>query len=234
MGTLKDISTPRMVRLTEAWLDPQRERSKIEALPSGKALMTQIEVAHTGILSTQKKDTVASKEITIVSDKQAGVDRTHDRKIRGCWLVLTGFAELADDPNEAEAFLAVRDDLLPNGISVTKNSYEDEAGVVELTEARISDGTRNLLKNLPIPGGKLLNAVEDWFAAGRELGQLEDQKKKLASSPANSGPSKSDALRARNFWIQACGLTGSSTRAMLGVPFFRGSHHASTHPHRYR
>ncbi|MDC3959319.1 hypothetical protein [Polyangium jinanense] len=202
MGNLKDISTARMVRITEAWLDPARDRPTIEALPSGPTLIGKIEAAHAGLLSTQKKDLSTSKELATLSDKQAVADKRHDRKIRASWFVLTGFAEAADDPKDAEAILAARDELLPNGLSATKESYHDEAGAVELTDARISEKTRALLKKLPVPGGKLWNVAEAWFEAGRELGQLEDQKEKLTIAVGATGPSKMDALKARNFWIK--------------------------------
>ncbi|MRG95930.1 hypothetical protein [Polyangium spumosum] len=202
MGNLKDISTARMVRITEAWLDPARDRPTIEALPSGSTLLGKVETAHAGLLSTQKRDLSASKELSALSEKQAAADKRHDRKIRASWFVLTGFAEAADDPEDAEAILAARDELLPNGLSATKESYHDEAGAVELTEARISEKTRALLKKLPVPGGKAWNVVEDWFEAGRELGQLEDEKEKRTAAAGATSPSKMDALKARNFWIK--------------------------------
>ncbi len=149
-----------------------------------------------------EQDASTSKALTAISDKQTTVDKRHDRKIRASWFLLTGFAEAADDPKDAEAILAARDELLPRGISATKDSYHDEAGAVELTAARISEKTRTLLKKLPVPGGKTWSVVEAWFDAGRELGQLEDQKEKLATAAGNGGASKMDALKARNFWIK--------------------------------
>jgi hypothetical protein len=52
MGTLKDLSIQKMVQLTEPWLDSKRDRPKLEALPSGKALLPKIEAALQGLLST--------------------------------------------------------------------------------------------------------------------------------------------------------------------------------------
>src|SRR5262245_30580 len=133
MSNLKDISTARMVRISEAWLDSARERPKIAALSSGAALLAKIEAAHAGLLSTQKRDDSVSKEVSAISEKQSVVDRRHDRKVRALYFLLHGSAEATDDPKEAEAILAARDELLPKGISIIKDSYHDEAGNIELT-----------------------------------------------------------------------------------------------------
>lgn len=204
MGNLKDMSTGRMIRISEAWLDPERDRPKLEALLSGESLLPKIEAAHAGLLATQKKDVNTSKELAAISEAQAKRDGRHDRKIRASWFVLTGFAEATDDPEEAAAILAVRDDLLPKGTSITKDRYADEAGTVETTDARISDATRAMLKKLPVPGGKLWGVVEAWFEEGREIGRLEDQREKLESggTSAGNGATRADALKARNHWIK--------------------------------
>ncbi len=200
MGSLKDVSTARMVSITEAWLDPARERPKLTALSSGKGLLDIIQAAHDGLLTTQKHDDPLSREVSSISDKQSRLDRNHDRKIRAVYHLLNGFAEASDDPNQVAALIAARDELLPKGLSATKDSYLDEAGNVELAMKRITPATKGLLKKLVMPNGNLWNLVEAWFAAGRELGTLEHHKDRLNASAATAAPG--EALRARNMWIR--------------------------------
>jgi hypothetical protein len=200
MGSLNDISTARMVSISKAWLDPAREQPLLAALSSGKALLVIIQVAHEGLLATQEQDDPISREVSSISDKQTRIDRNHDRKIRAVYYLLNGFAEASDDPNQVAALIAARDELLPRGLSATKDSYLDEAGNVELAMKRVSPATKGLLKKLTVPNGNLWNLVEAWFAAGRELGTLEHQKDRLNASAATSSPG--EALRARNAWIR--------------------------------
>ena len=200
MGSLKEISVARMVSISEAWLDPARDRPKLEALGFGKGLLEIIETAHNAILTAHKKDDPASREVAAISDKQSRLDKRHDRKIRAVYYILTGLAEASDDPNEVAALMAARDELLPKGIGATKDSYVDEAGNVELAAKRVSSASKGLLKKIAtLRGGTVWGIVEEWFAAGRELGTLEQQKARMEAAP---GSLAGEALRARNMWIR--------------------------------
>lgn len=200
MGSLKEISAAKMVSISEAWLDPARDRPKFEALASGKGLLDLIRSAHEGILATQKTDDPVSREMTSISERQSRLDKLHDRKIRAVYHLLNGLSEASDDPNEIVAYISARDELLPRGLSATKDSYLEEAGHVEIAGKRVSAASKGLLKKIALPRGKTLwDVVEQWFAAGRELGALEHQKDRLEATP---GASASEALRARNTWIR--------------------------------
>lgn len=199
MGSLKEISAARMLSISEAWLDPARDRAKFQELVSGKALLDLIQSAHDGILATHRRDDPVSREVAAISEKQSRLDKRHDRKIRAIFYLLNGLAEASDDPNEAAAFLAARDELLPKGLSATKESYLDEAGNVELASKRVSASTQGLLKKITLRRSTLWALVEEWFAAGRELGVLEHQKDRLEAKP---GGTAGEALRARNTWIR--------------------------------
>lgn len=200
MGSLKEISAARMVSITEAWLDPARDRSRFNALASGKGLLDIIQTAHDGILNTHKKDDPVSRQVGSISDQQSRLDKRHDRKIRAVYYILTGLAEASDDPNEVAALMTARDELLPKGLSVTKDSYLEEAGNVEMAAKNVSAASKGLLKKIAITrGGNVWSLVEEWFAAGRELGTLEHHKDRLEATP---GGSAGEALRARNAWIR--------------------------------
>lgn len=200
MGSLREISVARMISISEAWLDPKRDRPKFEALPSGNGLLEMIQSAHNGLLATQRESDPVSREVTMISEQQTRLDKRHDRRIRAVFHLLNGFAEASDDPNEIADLLAARDELLPKGLSATKDSYLEEAGNVEMAAKRVSPATRGLLKKIALPRGiTMWTLVEQWFAAGRELGTLEHQKDRLEATPAAS---TSNPLQARNMWIR--------------------------------
>ena len=119
MGSLREISVARMISISEAWLDPKRDRPKFEALPSGNGLLEMIQSAHQGLLATQKESDPVSREVTMISEQQARLDKRHDRRIRAVFHLLNGFSEASDDPNEIADLLAARDELLPKGLSAT-------------------------------------------------------------------------------------------------------------------
>jgi hypothetical protein len=204
MGTLKDLSIQRMVALTEPWLDPKRDRPKLEALPSGKALLPKIEAAYQGLLSTQKQDATTAKEVAKIQNKQAELDVVHDRKLRGTYYLLTALAELSDDEEQEAALLTARDELAPNGLSATQRTYAEEAGEIPLAKARLSAKSEALLKKVPVLGGKKLSSdVDAWFDAGKDLGALEEKRRALETGgKTGGGASRAEALRARNYWIK--------------------------------
>jgi hypothetical protein len=202
---LKDLSVQTMVTISSAWLDPERDRPLLEALPRVTALVPDIEKAHAGLVTTQKQDSTATAQLTALQEKEAEVDLLHDRKAHGTHHVLTGFAELADDSDDAAEFLALRDRLMPEGLRVTTRSYTDQAGEVELVEGRLLPSDKALLKQLPTPKGDLRKAVDGWFKAGRQLGQLEAERRELQrkiDAGEGGGATAGDVLRARNGWIR--------------------------------
>jgi hypothetical protein len=215
MGSLKEISAARMLSISEAWLDPARDRSRFQMLTSGKGLLELIQSAHDGLLTTQKKDDPTSREVATISAKQSRLDKLHDRKIRALYYILNGLAEASDDPNEVMDLVAARDELLPKGLSATKDSYMEEAGHVEIAAKRVSAASKGLLKKIALPRGVTLwTLVEQWFAAGRELGTLEQQKDRLEANPTGTA---AEALRARNTWIRVVRHV-ESTLELEGVP----------------
>jgi hypothetical protein len=157
--------------------------------------------AHQGLLDTQVSAEQAETKLTLVQKAQAKVDVRHDRKIRGKYNVLTGFADLADNEEEAASYLALRDSLTPHGLDVVRWSYTDQAGEAELTERRLTKDEKALLGKLPTPSGTLLDAHKARVKAGKELGDLEKERVRLESL-APVATTRADAVRARNLWIR--------------------------------
>ena len=190
-----------MVTISGPWTDPTKDRPLVQSLPQAGALLPSLDLAHQGLLETQASSAQTNVELTRLQKAQGLLDSTHDRSTRGIFNVLTGFADLADDPEQAAAYLALRDAINPNGLEITRWSYTDEAGEAELLDRRLSSDQRALLAKLPAPSGTLLDALEVRLKAGRELGALE----KVRAGLEKRGPdvtTAADAVRARNAWIR--------------------------------
>jgi hypothetical protein len=149
----KSLTTPTMVTITGAWLDKEHERPLIESLPQAGPLLAGIEKAHKGLLQTQSAGEKDADSTTMLQRKQEDLDARHDRKARGVHGALTAFADLADKPEDAAALIALRDRVYPHGLKVVQWSYTDEAGEAKLLEKRLTQGDKELLKQLPVPGG---------------------------------------------------------------------------------
>ncbi|WP_437335932.1 hypothetical protein [Sorangium sp. So ce394] len=200
---LKDLSPRQMVQITAAWLDPERERPLLVSLKRCAPLIDDIEAAHDGILKSHRPPKKANDELAAIQQKQVATDQVHDRKARGAHAVLTGFADLADDPEDAAIYLEIRDQLFADGLKFISASYSDEAGEVKLARDRLTPESKAALKALPTPGGNLLKAVQAWFAAGDDLGKLDARRVHLEAQdrPGAADP-RGGQLRARNRWIK--------------------------------
>ena len=198
----KSLTTPTMVTISGAWLDNAQERPLIESLPKAGALLSSLEVAHTGILTTQNTGIQAAASIIAIQEQQGTLDVLHDRKARGGYNLLGALAELATGPEEAAKYLALRDRLYPHGLKIVQWSYTDEAGEAKLAEERLSDDDKILLKKIPVPNGSLFDEHQARIKAAKDLGELEKKKTSLASSTETQGTTPSDVVRARNHWIR--------------------------------
>ncbi len=196
-----NLTSPTMVTVTTAWIDPKEERALIASLPQAGALLPSLEKAHQGLLTTQVSAEQVETELTLLQKAQAKIDVRHDRKIRGKYNVLTGFADLADNEEEAAAYLALRDSLTPHGLDVVRWSYTDEAGESELVDSRLTKDEKALLGKLPTPTGTLLDAHKARVKAGKELGDLEKKRASLETQ-VSAATTPADAIRARNLWIR--------------------------------
>ncbi len=197
----RTLTSPTMVTVSGPWTDPKKDRPLLQSLPQAGALLPSLDLAHQGLLDTQASSDQTNAALSKLQKAEALLDGTHDRKTRGVFNVLTGFADLADDPEQAAAYIALRDAINPKGLDVTRWSYTDEAGEADLVARRLTKDHKKLLGKLPTPSGTLLDAHEARLQAGRELGGLEKERAGLEKK----GPdvtTAADAVRARNLWIR--------------------------------
>nr|MCU0685328.1 hypothetical protein [Polyangiaceae bacterium] len=95
---LKTLTTETMLALSAGWTDPQRERAALEASVAAP-LLPKLDEAHAELASSAEPaaEEEAERELADLQAQEADLDRTHDRKVRGTYYVLTGLSELADD-----------------------------------------------------------------------------------------------------------------------------------------
>ena len=203
----RELSSESMIHITETLLDPRPKgpRSILAGLPIVAVLIPTLEAAHADLLSRQvagPPGDIAAR-ITAIQTKQTALDARHDRKMRGSIRLLEALADLADTPDDARRYLELRDVLCPEGLKGIIKSYVDEAGAATLLHGRLDEGAKKQLGKIAIPGGKLLDAVNDWTASAEQLGALENDKTALLKqADAPQGRRPQDAIDARNRWIR--------------------------------
>ena len=164
---LKNLSNETMLALSASWTDPERERPALEASVAAP-LLPKLDAAHEGLVATAQPAAVseAERELSELQAKEAEVDRVHDRKLRGTYYLLTGLAELADDPGVADSRLALRDALFPAGLAATQRTYLEEAGDVEALPRRLDDELAPRLDEAFVTPLRLAEAKADRKARG--------------------------------------------------------------------
>ncbi|MFO0653294.1 MAG: hypothetical protein U0326_44145 [Polyangiales bacterium] len=206
---LRDLSTPVMVSLTSTWVDHNHgDHAALCAQPQSAGLVSSVEASHSGLLAVQVSTTEsASARLVEVKADQTAVSQRHDRMIHGVWWYLSAVAVLTPSAERAAELTALRDRLLPDGLSLKNTSYRDKIGAASLAHARLTREDRALLASLRTPVGTLDDAVSGWFAEAARLGELEHERATI--EPQGTAPA--DVLKARNNWVR----TIAAVRAAL-------------------
>lgn len=201
---LPNLTTETMVALSDRWLDPKKQRDHFTALPLLTPLLSLVEAAHGDLVAKQKRGLAVDEAIAAIQREEARRDARHDRKIRGAFAVLSGFADLTDDPDKALALLDLRDRLLPIGLKATIRSYIDEAGDAKRLPSRLDEASKALLHKMPTPDGPLHFHVDAWTAEAAQIGILEERRDSFLQDDLSGGggPTAGEMTRARNEWIR--------------------------------
>jgi hypothetical protein len=197
---LKNLTAGEMLSVSEALVKRGTPQYDLLARTAETApLLPRLELARGAILAAQPL-VPPENLLAEVQKEEAAVDKRHDELARGVFDTLGGFAVLETDSARRKALFDLRDTLFPQGLSVVQRSYREEAGQGTMLEARLKPEHRTQLRELPTPRGSLLDAVTEWLATAKQLGELEDRR--ILLSP-QTGPMPAAMVAARNQWIRA-------------------------------
>jgi hypothetical protein len=202
---LKNLRTEVMLELSGAWLDPQRDRTFLEADPLLSGLLPKLVEAHEQLLAAEheKSESDWEQQLEQLQREETEKDAYHDRKIRGTWWVLCGLAELSDNQLTKKSLLELRDTLLPGGLASVLRSYAEEAGEAQALEQRLSETHWQLLKSINLLEEQSLeHHVRQWVQAGHALGELEERRKQLYQDRSLFQRPHLTQLQARDQWVR--------------------------------
>jgi hypothetical protein len=149
--------------------------------------------------------------VAAISATQKTVDVRHDCGYRALWYGLTARSQLLlalDPPDEAgaEAIVALRDRLLPEGLAGVKATYSAEEGHAQRMQEQVDAPTRTTLAETVLaPGHSALDVVGLIAGQAQRLGEL-DRDKAQAGTRSASIP---DGRQVRTDLIQLLSLVSA-------------------------
>ena len=206
MANLNELSTEKMVTLTQYW--SKDERALLSSIPQAAGLLVSFDSLATKLFVVVRQDATPSQQVKDLSKKQSATDKTHDYLLRGGFYQLSALANFASadgDETRAESFLVLRDQLYPDGLGGSLLSFDEEAGAAELLENRITGEIKATLQAIITDQGvTLLERIQQQIEKAKELRTLDLQKTKAEEeASASAAPSGGDARKVRYEWINA-------------------------------
>ncbi len=194
---VKNLTLNEMVQITATMLHPEGSpRARLEANPMLTALVPALETAHHAVLGVMPRP--EDPRLQELSAQAAAADAVHDALVGSIHGLLTATADLLDD---GATYLKLRDQLLPEGIAgAARLTYEGQAGYAKRLRAHLTEAQRTQLSSLAVGNRNLLELVTQWMDAGERIGELDQERQRIASEA--QAPTASTVSQARYRWIR--------------------------------
>ena len=197
---LKDLTTPTMITILDALLDPKDALPAVKALPRSATLIPDLESARKGLQDTHGGK--GSTDLPKVQARAAELDVRHDRMARGLDGVLEGMMKLTDDDELAEKLGTLRTEILgPKGLLVVSSSHADEAQNAKLVDKRLTEESKVLLDEVTVHDRTLGEWVKGWQKVAKDLGKADAERTGLEANDPTKGHA-AQHVRARNAAIR--------------------------------
>ena len=201
---LRDIRTGEMLAVTYSLLDDTGKlRVILESDERLKGPLEELQKAHDQLLETQQRTGTNEEEIKRLTEEMTQLDREHDRLSSAIYDVVAGCMAMADTPEEARTFETLQDTLHPQGRSIVRRSYREQAGTAKQVRDRLSDEQRALLASINLGGATLADKVERWLDAALGIARMESERAQLRRDKRDDGVSLGEVRDSRLGWMSA-------------------------------
>ncbi|MFU8803934.1 MAG: hypothetical protein ACNA8W_09020 [Bradymonadaceae bacterium] len=198
----KDLSSEHMIELGAKWVDPGRDRPILEGHELLRSALVIIERGYYDLLNLTKRLGSKEEAVAELTRELTALDARHDRLVRGIYRILEAGEDIADDVEEAERCQKARQTLTPDGLSVTRRSYREQAGNARRIEIQLDGETRDWLTGVIVHNRPLMSVVEDWFATARQIGKKVAERAELQGESSPDAVTARDLRDARHRWIR--------------------------------
>lgn len=196
----KNLYPDEMIQISGTWIDPaSKAHEAILANDEIKPITGRIRAAHE-LLATAAQP-VDTPRLNTIIEQEARIDARHDAIIRGIWGFLTAKAELIGG-DAGNAFISLRDLLLPDGLQSQLKTYRGEAGQALQLADRMTPAVRAQTDGILIGQGPnaqtLTYYVDELIDLGKQLGTFENERAVLEAGEHDGGALQ----KARNKWVR--------------------------------
>ena len=212
---LKKLSVREMVKFSGDLLsETSPQRAALETHPEAAILVARLQAAHEGLVAAQPPN---DSEIAELTEEITQLDLRHDALVRAIEGRLTSeiaLAEIQSDGGDThDALRRARGVLFPDGLSVVRRSYIEQAGEAELREARMDEPVESLLRGMQSHDGRELRDVYGQLQeVATQIGALVKRRAELGEQ----GEKVARTHQARLEWIRVVNAL-SHVLEMLGV-----------------
>lgn len=191
----QDWCIDEMVSLSAAWVTPgHADRTALLEVPGVAACMSRIEQVHAELVASQRA--VEADRMDEISAQLAALGARAESLWRGIRSVLMGHFHLSTDAERVVALQRLDEVVFPHGLATVHFGYREVAGYGALLEARLDDAARALLASISAEHGTLLDALDEWLAIARQIGELQAQREQTPGLQVS-------VARQRERWIHA-------------------------------
>ncbi len=191
----QDWCIDEMVSLSAAWVTPgHADRAALLEVPGVAACMSRIEEVHAELVASQRA--VEADRMDEISTQLTALGARAESLWRGIRSILMGHFHLSTDAERVVALQRLDEVVFPHGLATVHFGYREVAGYGALLEARLDDAARALLASISAEHGTLLDALDEWLAIARQIGELQAQREQVPGLRVS-------VARQRERWIHA-------------------------------
>lgn len=188
---------PDMASVSGPWATPDHpERLVLLSLPSMSGMVRFVDAAHNDVIAVLSDD--ERERLGLLTASLEVRDFRHDNVARGGYFTLVAHEYLHAGTPQARAIADVRVALYPDNLSIVRASYRESAGMAAARAAQLTPERSQVLADIPVQGGTLLDVVQEWNRVGLEMGDLQNQRVTPLKTPEER--QRRRTVRAR--WIR--------------------------------
>ena len=196
----KDLDNQEMISVSASWLDSKFGMFIGDDAPL-KLLHPRLSLAHNRLVELDKRGRDLERQERELTDKVAQQNKSFDQLVSGIYWALVAGSFLAQDPKTAKMYEEVSLAILPDGRSVTKNSFRSQAGAAIYSQERLTPDYVEFLGKTSFENRTLHEEVVEMLDVAKQLGDALEQRSQLVAI-SNSAGRRKEEREAREDWIK--------------------------------
>ncbi len=196
----KDLNNQEMISVSASWLDGNGWVFVGDNAPL-KQLYPRLQKAHSRLVEFDKRSSDFKREDRALTDTIATQNKAYDHLVCGVYWALIAGRYLELDPEAAKMYAQVSAGILPNGRSVVRSTFRNQAGAAIYAQEYLTPECVEFLSKVVYGDRTLYEAVVDMVEMAKKLAGSLDKRSQLSIRNSESFRRQEDR-EARNQWIE--------------------------------